>query len=169
MIETYWNHLPDIRSMYPEELEKLLIEAGEKKFRAKQLFEWLHKKRAASFQEMTNLSAALRSKLEKETELVTLKPVQELISQIDGTRKYLFELADGNVIESVWMEYKHGNSVCISSQAGCRMGCRFCASTINGLERNLTPSEMLEQIYRISSMTGKRVDNVVIIDRKSVV
>lgn len=162
MIETYWNHLPDIRSMYPEELEKLLIEAGEKKFRAKQLFEWLHKKRAASFQEMTNLSAALRSKLEKETELVTLKPVQELISQIDGTRKYLFELADGNVIESVWMEYKHGNSVCISSQAGCRMGCRFCASTINGLERNLTPSEMLEQIYRISSMTGKRVDNVVI-------
>ena len=162
MIKTYWNHRPDLRSMYLEELEKVLLAAGEKKFRAKQLFEWLHKKHAASFDEMTNLSAALRKKLAEETELVTLKPVEELISQLDGTRKYLFELADGNVIESVWMEYKHGNSVCISSQAGCRMGCRFCASTLNGLERNLTASEMLEQIYRISSITGKRVDNVVI-------
>ncbi|MDD7390214.1 MAG: 23S rRNA (adenine(2503)-C(2))-methyltransferase RlmN [Lachnospiraceae bacterium] len=162
MIETYWNHLPDVRAMYPEELEALILSLGEKKFRAKQLFEWLHKKKAASFQDMTNLSAAFRSRLEQETELVTLKPVQELISQVDGTRKYLFELADGNVIESVWMEYKHGNSVCISSQAGCRMGCRFCASTLNGLERNLTASEMLEQVYRISSITGKRVDNVVI-------
>lgn len=162
MLETYWSHLPDLRSMYMEELEEYILSVNEKKFRAKQLFEWLHKKRAASFEEMTNLSASLRSKLAEETELVTLKPVQELISQIDGTRKYLFELADGNVIESVWMEYKHGNSVCISSQAGCRMGCRFCASTLNGLERNLTASEMLEQIYRISAMTGKRVDNVVI-------
>lgn len=162
MIETYWSHLPDIRSMYLEELEAYFLSVHEKKFRARQLFEWLHKKKAVSFDQMTNLSAALRRKLAEETELVTLKPVQELVSRIDGTRKYLFELADGNVIESVWMEYKHGNSVCISSQAGCRMGCRFCASTINGLERNLTPSEMLEQIYRISSITGKRVDNVVI-------
>ena len=162
MIETYWNHLPDIRAMYPEELEELILSFGEKKFRAKQIFEWLHKKKAASFEEMTNLSSTLREKLKQETELVTLKPVQELISRIDGTRKYLFELSDGNVIESVWMEYKHGNSVCISSQAGCRMGCRFCASTLNGLERNLTASEMLEQIYRISAITGKRVDNVVI-------
>ena len=111
MIETYWNHLPDIRAMYPEELEELILSFGEKKFRAKQIFEWLHKKKAASFEEMTNLSSTLREKLKQETELVTLKPVQELISRIDGTRKYLFELSDGNVIESVWMEYKHGNSV----------------------------------------------------------
>lgn len=162
MTEPCFNGLPDIRSMYKEELEEFLIQQGEKKFRAGQLFEWLHKKRAASFSEMTNLSAALREKLEKTTMLMTLKPVEERISRVDQTRKYLFELADGNVIESVWMEYKHGNSVCISSQAGCRMGCRFCASTIAGLERNLTASEMLEQIYRMSQQTGKRVDNVVI-------
>lgn len=84
------------------------------------------------------------------------------ISQIDGTRKYLFRLADGNVIESVWMQYHHGNSVCISSQVGCRMGCRFCASTLDGLERNLTPAEMLDQIYRIQTLTGERVSNIVI-------
>ena len=162
MTETYWNKKADLRSMYLEELEQYLISMGEKKFRAKQIFEWLHKKKAADWNDMTNLSAALRKKLAEEAELVTLKPVEELISKIDGTRKYLFELADGNVIESVWMEYKHGNSVCISSQAGCRMGCRFCASTLNGLERNLTASEMLEQVYRMSVITGKRVDNVVI-------
>ena len=162
MIETCWNHLPDLRSMYLEELEAYVLSIGEKKFRAKQLFEWLHKKKAASFEEMTNLPFSLRDRLEHETELVTLKPVKELISRFDGTRKYLFELSDGNVIESVWMEYKHGNSVCISSQAGCRMGCRFCASTLNGLERNLAASEMLEQIYQMSALTGKRVDNVVI-------
>lgn len=162
MVETYWNHLPDIRSLHLNELEELVLSLGEKKFRAKQIFEWLHQKKVASFDEMTNISAAFRSKLAEQTELVTLKPVEELISQLDGTRKYLFELADGNVIESVWMEYKHGNSVCISSQAGCRMGCRFCASTLGGLERNLTASEMLEQIYRISVITGKRVDNIVI-------
>lgn len=161
-IRTYWNARLDLRSMYLEELEQFLLSIGEKKFRAKQLFEWLHAKKAASFGEMTNLSAALRKRLEDETELVTLKVAEERISKLDSTRKYLFELADGNVIESVWMEYHHGNSVCISSQAGCRMGCRFCASTLNGLERNLTASEMLEQIYRISTITGKRVDNVVI-------
>ena len=84
------------------------------------------------------------------------------ISQIDGTRKYLFRLEDGNVIESVWMQYHHGNSVCISSQVGCRMGCRFCASTLDGLERNLTTAEMLDQIYRIQTLTGERVSNIVI-------
>lgn len=162
MIETYWNHRPDIRSMFLEELEEWIVSVGEKKFRAKQLYEWLHKKKAASLDEMTNLSHALRQQLAEHTELVTLEVVEERISQIDGTRKYLFQLADGNVIESVWMEYHHGNSVCISSQAGCRMGCRFCASTLGGLERHLTASEMLEQIYRISAITGKRVDNVVI-------
>ena len=88
--------------------------------------------------------------------------VDEQVSAIDGTRKYLFRLSDGNVIESVLMRYKHGNSVCISSQVGCKMGCRFCASTIGGWTRNLLPSEMLDQIYRIQSITGERVSNVVV-------
>jgi 23S rRNA (adenine2503-C2)-methyltransferase len=111
---------------------------------------------------MTNLSKNLREYLKENYCLDTLKPVKELISKIDGTRKYLFELSDGNVIESVWMKYKHGNSVCISSQVGCRMGCKFCASTLDGLERNLRPSEMLEQIYRIVQITEERVDSIVI-------
>ena len=154
--------LPDIRSLSMAELEELLLSMGEKKFRAKQIYEWLHVKKAVSFSEMTNLSNALRRKLQEQTHLVSLKKVEELVSALDGTRKYLFELDDHNVIESVWMEYHHGNSVCISSQAGCRMGCRFCASTLNGLERQLSASEMLEQVYRISAETGKRVDNIVI-------
>ena len=153
---------PDLRSMYKEELESYILGLGEKKFRAGQVFDWLHAKKAGSFDEMNNVPLALRNKMAEDAVLVTLKVAKELISQIDGTRKYLFELPDGNVIESVWMEYKHGNSVCISSQAGCRMGCRFCASTLNGLERNLSASEMLEQVYRISVITGKRVDNIVI-------
>ena len=111
---------------------------------------------------MKNLPAALRSRLEERFELVVLKPVEVKISAIDGTRKYLFALPDGNVIESVLMRYKHGNSVCISSQVGCRMGCRFCASTLDGLARNLRPSEMLEQVYRIGRDTGERVSNVVV-------
>ena len=111
---------------------------------------------------MTNLSAALREKLEKEEPLTSLEVVQVQTSKIDGTQKYLFRLSDGHVIESVWMKYKHGNSVCISSQVGCRMGCRFCASTIGGLTRNLKPSEMLDQIYKIQHLTGQRVSNVVV-------
>ena len=111
---------------------------------------------------MTNLSKILRQKLQDACEYVSLEKVRVQISQIDGTRKYLFRLADGNVIESVLMRYKHGNSVCISSQVGCRMGCRFCASTLDGLERNLRPSEMLDQIYQIQRDTGERVSNVVV-------
>ena len=111
---------------------------------------------------MTNLSKVLRQKLQDACEYVSLEKVRVQISQIDGTRKYLFRLADGNVIESVLMRYKHGNSVCISSQVGCRMGCRFCASTLDGLERNLRPSEMLDQIYQIQRDTGERVSNVVV-------
>ena len=111
---------------------------------------------------MTNLSKSLQEKLKNECCFVSLKQEAVQISKIDGTRKYLFALDDGNVIESVLMRYKHGNSVCISSQVGCRMGCRFCASTLDGLVRGLTPSEMLDQIYRITRDTGERVANVVV-------
>lgn len=158
----------DIKSLNIDELTELVKGFGEPAFRASQIFEWLHKKHVASFEEMTNLSNALRKKLSDECEFVCLEKVECLCSQLDGTRKYLFRIPEGevklknNVIESVLMKYRHGNSVCISSQVGCRMGCRFCASTIGGLERNLRPSEMLEQIYRIEEDTGERVSNVVI-------
>ncbi|MDO4268680.1 MAG: 23S rRNA (adenine(2503)-C(2))-methyltransferase RlmN [Eubacteriales bacterium] len=152
----------DIKSLYLPELEQELALLGEKSFRAKQIYQWLHQKLAAGFDEMSNLSRPLREKLREEFELTCLQAVDVKISRIDGTRKYLFRLGDGNVIESVWMKYHHGDSVCISSQVGCRMGCRFCASTIDGLERNLTASEMLDQIYRIQADTGERVSNVVV-------
>lgn len=152
----------DIKSLNLEELTAFVESLGEKKFRAKQIYEWMHRKHVASFSEMTNISAALIEKLNQNCTLTSLKKADVQISKIDGTRKYLFLLDDGNVIESVLMRYKHGNSVCISSQVGCRMGCRFCASTLDGLERNLRPSEMLEQIYRIQRDIGERVSNVVV-------
>lgn len=152
----------DIKSLNMDELKKLMVRLGEKTFRAGQLFEWMHKKLAADVSEMTNISKALREKLARETYLTVLEPVEVRVSALDGTRKYLFRLNDGNVIESVLMRYHHGNSVCISSQVGCRMGCRFCASTLDGLTRNLTPSEMLDQVYRIERETGERVSNVVV-------
>ena len=152
----------DIKSMNLEELKSYMESIGEKPFRAKQLYQWMHEKQAASFDEMTNLSKSLQEKLKNECRFVSLKQEAVQISKIDGTRKYLFALDDGNVIESVLMRYKHGNSVCISSQVGCRMGCRFCASTLDGLVRGLTPSEMLDQIYRITRDTGERVANVVV-------
>ena len=144
------------------ELTEYLTAAGEKPFRAKQLYQWMHQKLAANFDEMTNLPASLRDQLKKEDCLVTLRQVDVQISKVDGTRKYLFALPDGNVIESVLMRYQFGCSVCISSQVGCRMGCRFCASTLDGLERNLRPSEMLEQVYRIQRDCGERISHVVI-------
>lgn len=152
----------DIKSLNLEELENYILQSGQPKFRAKQLYQWMHVKRVTSFDEMGNLPAALRKDLLEQTEFVVLKPVQVLVSKIDGTRKYLFGLSDGNVIESVFMRYQHGNSVCISSQAGCRMGCKFCASTLDGLARNLKPCEMLEQIYAIERDTGERISNVVV-------
>ena len=152
----------DIKSLNMEELTAFVVGLGEKKFRGKQLYEWLHVRQAASFDEMTNLSKEFRERLKETCELVCLRQVDVQISAIDGTRKYLFALSDGNVIESVLMRYKHGNSVCISSQVGCRMGCRFCASTLDGLVRGLTPSEMLDQIYRISKDIGERISNVVV-------
>ena len=152
----------DIKSMDLEKLTSFVASLGEKPFRAKQLYEWMHKKLASDYDEMTNLPKSLKEKLLQSAAFTSLVVVDEKISQIDGTRKYLFSLSDGNIIESVLMKYNHGNSVCISSQVGCRMGCRFCASTLDGLERNLTASELLDQIYRIQKLTGERVSNVVV-------
>lgn len=153
----------DIKSMYFNELEGFVVhELGEKKFRAAQIYDWLHVKLAKDFDEMSNLSKALREKLKEKADLTVLRKAECLISEIDGTRKYLFELSDGNIIESVLMRYKFGNSVCISSQAGCRMGCRFCASTLDGLARSLTASEMLDEVYSIQRDIGERISNVVI-------
>lgn len=152
----------DIKSLNFKELQEYMLSIGEKKFRAKQVYEWLHQKQVQSFGEMTNLSKDLQKKLEEQAGLTVLEPVEVQVSKLDGTRKYLFRLEDGNVIESVLMKYKHGNSVCISSQVGCRMGCRFCASTLDGLVRGLTPGEMLEQIYRIGQDIGERISNVVV-------
>ncbi len=152
----------DLLSMTMPEMQEFITSLGEKAFRAKQIYEWLHKKGAVSLDEMTNLPKALKEKLAAEAELrtVSVRTMQE--SKIDGTRKYLFRLYDGNYVESVWMSYHHGNTICISSQVGCRMGCSFCASTIGGLTRNLSAGEMLSQIYAISKDTGKRTSNVVI-------
>jgi len=152
----------DIKSLSMEELKEEFAVMGEKAFRAKQTYEWLHQKLVRSFDEMTNLSKDFREKCKEMYAFTALEIVRVQESKLDGTRKYLFRLQDGNVVESVLMRYKHGNSVCISSQVGCRMGCKFCASTIDGLARNLMPSEMLDQIYAISVHTGERVSNVVI-------
>lgn len=150
----------DIKSMTFDELTNYIVENGYPKFRAKQLYEWCHVKLVRSTDEMTNLPKNLREFIDEE--FVSLEIVERFESKVDGTNKFVFRLKDGNVIESVFMPYKHGNSVCISSQAGCRMGCKFCASTLMGLARNLTPSEMLDQIYAISYITGERVSNVVV-------
>ena len=152
----------DLRSLSYEELKDSLAEMGEKPFRANQIYEWLHKKHIQSIDEMTNISLALRNKLSEKYDFGRFEIVRMQESKIDGTRKYLFALGDGNMIESVLMRYHHGNSVCISSQVGCRMGCAFCASTLDGLVRSLTPGEMLGQIYAISSDIGERISNVVV-------
>ncbi|MDO4302423.1 MAG: 23S rRNA (adenine(2503)-C(2))-methyltransferase RlmN [Bacillota bacterium] len=152
----------DIKSLTLEELREEMEKLGEKSFRAGQIFQWMHEKLAESFEEMTNLPLSLRQKLSDHFQYTGAKLVNMQESAIDGTRKYLFEFGDGSLVESVWMKYKHGNSVCISSQVGCRMGCTFCASTLDGLERSLLPSEMLEQVYAITRHTGERVSNVVV-------
>ena len=152
----------DIKSLNQKELILLMEEMGEKAFRAKQIYQWIHEKHVDTFEEMTNVSKKLIELLKEKTYLTSLKKEEVQISKLDGTRKYLFLLEDGNVIESVLMRYKHGNSVCISSQVGCRMGCRFCASTLDGLVRGLTAGEMLDQIYQIGKDTGERISNVVV-------
>ena len=156
------NEKIDIKSMNLDELKDFMVGIGEKPFRAKQIYEWLHVKQVESFDEMTNISKKMIESLKERCELISLKKEEVQISKLDGTRKYLFALSDGNVIESVLMRYKHGNSVCISSQVGCRMGCKFCASTLDGLVRGLKPSEMVDQIYKIGNDIGERISNVVV-------
>ena len=152
----------DLRSLTFEELQKVIEEIGEKKYRGEQIYSWIHKKYVSSLEDMTNISLKTRQKLSEDYELEEMTVEQLQVSQIDGTRKYLFKLPDGNLIESVLMHYNHGDSICISSQAGCNMGCRFCASTIGGKVRDLTTGEMLNQIYRIMSDTGRRISNLVV-------
>ncbi len=152
----------DILSYSLEELEAALAEIGEKKFRAKQIYEWLHIQRVSEFDKMSNISLSLRTKLDEEFCINSINIVKKLESHIDNTVKYLYELSDGNHVECVMMEYKHGNSLCISTQVGCKMGCRFCASTIAGFKRNLLPSEMLLQIYTAEKESGKHVDSLVL-------
>ncbi len=152
----------DIKSLPMDELELWVAEQGEPKYRAKQLYQWMHQKLAADPDEMTNIPAALRETIRTECRYTTLKQLARQVSGQDGTRKYLFLLGDGNTVESVLMKYRHGYSVCISSQVGCRMGCAFCASGIDGLVRNLTPAEMLDQVYRIQCDLGERVSHVVV-------
>lgn len=152
----------DIKSFNLQELTEYMVSRNEKAFRAKQIYEWMHVKHVDGFEDMTNISKKLKEELNNDCYITSLNQVEVQVSKIDGTRKYLFALEDGNVIESVLMRYKHGNSVCISSQVGCRMGCRFCASTLDGLVRGLKPSEMLDQIYKISRDIGERISNVVV-------
>ncbi len=150
----------DLKDFEFDELCEYLKGIGEPKFRAKQIFSWLHKG-VESFDEMTNLSKATRTRLSEECFVSTLKIREKYVSKIDKTTKYLFELPDGNCIESVIMYYKHGISICISSQVGCRMGCNFCASTIGGLYRSLTAGEILNQVIFAQKDIGERISNIV--------
>ena len=149
----------DLYSMLPEELEAYFISLGEPKFRAKQVFPRLAQ--GAGIDGLTNLSKALRQKLSEECVDTLPKVEEKLVSKIDGTVKYLFRLHDGSCIESVFMKYKHGNTLCISSQVGCYMGCKFCASTIGGKVRDLYPSELLGQIIAAELDSGERISNIV--------
>ncbi len=152
----------DILSLSLAELEEVLVENGEQKFRAKQIYEWLHLKKVESFDEMTNISSTLRTKMSDEFYVNLLNISRKLESRVDNIVKYLYGLSDGNFIETVLMEYNHGMSLCISTQVGCKMGCKFCASTVGGFVRNLEPSEMLLQIYKTEKDSGKKVSSIVL-------
>lgn len=143
------------------ELEELLISLGEKKFRAKQIFSWIYKG-VSDIDEMTNLSKSLRENLKKTSYIGSIKMVKKLVSKIDGTTKYLFMLEDGNIIESVLMSYKYGYSICISSQVGCRMGCTFCASGLEGLQRHMTCGEIIDQVLAVQVDIRERISNIVL-------
>ncbi|MEE0742175.1 MAG: 23S rRNA (adenine(2503)-C(2))-methyltransferase RlmN [Emergencia sp.] len=151
----------NLRDLQLHELEKLMSDIGQPKFRARQIFKWVQKG-AKDFSEMTNIPKGLRDSLAQIACIGRLKALDIQESRTDGTRKYLFELADGLTIESVFMKYKYGNSICVSSQAGCRMGCRFCASTRNGLERNLTPGEIISQVMEAEADTGEKIGHIVV-------
>ncbi len=153
--------MKDIKSMLPEEIEAELKAMGQPKFRATQIFEWLTRG-VESFDEMSNLSKDLRAKLSEEFYISTLTCIKKQVSCEDGTIKYLWQLPDGNAVETVVMQYKHGNTVCISSQVGCRQGCAFCASTIGGLVRSLEPSEMLNEVMYSQMESGLPISNIVL-------
>ena len=153
--------MTDIKSMTQEEITDALKAMGESAFRGKQIFSWLHKG-ARSFDEMSNLSKSLREKLASEFYITVPTVARKQVSKLDGTVKYLWELSDGNCIETVLMSYHHGNTVCISSQVGCRMGCKFCASTIAGKVRDLRPSEMLDQVLFTQLDSGMEISNIVL-------
>ena len=154
--------MTDLRSLTYPQLEELMKELGQPAYRVGQVFSWLHQKQVSSFDQMTNLPAALRRQLAERCTLSNLTVERRLVSQKDGTVKYLFGLPDGECVESVLMDYHHGHSLCISTQVGCRMGCRFCASTLGGLVRSLTPGEMLGEIYTAGADSGCRIDSVVL-------
>ncbi len=151
----------DIKSMLPDEITEVLSQLGEPKYRAMQIFTWLSRG-VVSFDQMSDLSKKLREALDERYYITTPVPIRKQVSDIDGTIKYLWELSDGNAIETVVMSYKHGNTVCISSQVGCRQGCAFCASTIGGLVRNLEPSEMLDEVLFSQLESGKEISNIVL-------
>ena len=153
--------MTDIKSMTQQEIIDALCAMGEPAFRGRQVFSWLHKG-AVSFSEMNNLSKSLREKLAVEFYITAPTVARKQTSRLDGTIKYLWELRDGNCIETVLMSYHHGNTVCISSQAGCRMGCKFCASTVAGKVRDLTPSEMLDQVLFTQRDSGREISNIVL-------
>lgn len=156
------NEKIDILSLEEHELEEIILSLGEKKFRALQIYQWLHVKRVTDFEQMTNMPSSFRTKLKEIFCLKSLFVVQRLESCSDNTVKYLYRLPDGNHIETVLMDYHHGNSLCISTQVGCKMGCRFCASTIAGYKRDLEPSEMLLQLYESERNSGRKVSSIVL-------
>ncbi len=151
----------DIKSLLPDELTSLMKELGQPVYRGKQIFKWLHGG-VTSFDEMTNLPQALRDMLAARFYIAVPEIITKQVSEKDATVKYLWRLHDGNAVETVLMRYKHGNSVCISTQVGCRMGCKFCASTLGGLVRNLTASEMIDQVLFTQKDAGERISNVVL-------
>ena len=151
----------DLKSMTLEELTAFFKEMGQPAFRAKQVFRWLYRG-VTSFEEMTDLSKGLREQLEARCFITAPKVARKQVSAIDGTIKYLWELADGNCIETVLMRYQHGNTVCVSSQVGCRMGCAFCASTLAGRVRDLTPAEMVDQVLFTQLDSGAHISNIVL-------
>jgi 23S rRNA (adenine2503-C2)-methyltransferase len=151
----------DILSLDFDSLNTEIAAMGEPRFRTAQIYSWLHVKRAQSFDEMTDLSASLRMKLSDIFDIYRLETARELISALDGTRKYLFRLPDGEYVETVFMAYKHAYSLCVSSQVGCKMGCSFCASGKSGFVRNLSPSEILLQVYETERITGQKIGSLV--------
>lgn len=150
----------DIKSLTSDELTEYIVGIGEKKFRADQIFKWLHERKVQKVEEMSNISGKLKEDLIKNTNLTVLNPVDIKTSK-DGTKKYLFELSDKKCIESVLMEYEYGSCICISTQVGCEMGCVFCASGAFGCERSLSASEIIEQLYSVSRIENKRISRVV--------